>query len=168
PRDPDFRPEDIYPLYWETARYGDRIWSLPFAVSNVVLYYNEDLLTSLGLTQADIPTTWEEMLALADRLPPRGQEFWILDVPTTAQRGVAYYFLITLWQHGGEVFSPGFDRVTFADPAGVATLTLWQQMVERGIIDLRAPDFAFESGRVLFQMSSSARILSSYQQLPFR
>ena len=104
------------------------------------------------------------------RLPqgPGSDGFWVLDVPTTAQTGVVYYFLISLWQHGGDLFSNDYQRVTFHTDRGVKTLSLWQRMTDEGIVDLHRPDFAFESGQALFQFSSSARIPSTYKDLPFR
>jgi len=166
---PGFDVTDVFPVYWETGRYNGRIWSMPFAISNAVMYYNKDLLAAVGLTEEDVPRTWDELLRLAETNADewRRRGIWVLDAPTTAQTGVVYYFLITVWQHGGDMYTPELDRVAFDSEAGRRALALWQRLVETGILDLKRPDRTFESGRALFQLSSSARILSSYAQLPF-
>lgn len=166
---PGFDAGDILPVYWETARYRGRIWSMPFAASTVGLYYNKDLMRSLGLTEKDVPRTWSELVELGSRVlqDHPNERIWILDVPTTAQTGVVYYFLLTLWQRHGDMFADDYRSVVFHSQEGVETLAFWQDMVRKGLIDLHRPDRAWESGRALFHIQSSARILSAYANLPF-
>lgn len=163
----DFHPQDLYPAYWETARYDDILWSMPFAVSNVVLYYNIDLMQKLGLNEDAVPTRWQDFLALKTltegSLP---NKVWVLDMPTTASTGLAYYFLITLWQHGGDLYD-SMGQAAFHSPEAVRTLNLWQELIDSGVLDLRRPNLVWEAGEALFHVASSARIRSNYRDLPF-
>lgn len=169
--DPDFDAADILPVFWETGQYDGKLLAAPFVASNVLLFYNVDLMESLGLSENDVPTRWDDLLALGDRLPLDDPGFqrrtWVLDVPTTMQTGVVYYFLITLWQHGGELFTPDMKAVAFDSDAGRETLELWRRLIDTGLLDLKRPDKAWESGRSLFHIASSARFTSIYKDLPF-
>ena len=157
----------------EIGRFAGRVYAIPFAVSDVLLYVNEDLLAELGLSHADIPVTWEDLLELTTRLdsakvPTQRLPLWLLGMPTTAETGVAYEYLITLWQQGGDLFESGTHRVAFADPPGVRALQLWQRLVDSGALDLQVPDNAWASGHLLFNVASSANLLASYANLPFQ
>ena len=59
--------------YYTTS--GGRLLSLPFNSSTPVLWYNQDLLDMAG---AEVPTTWDEVFALADKLQAKATSAPIL------------------------------------------------------------------------------------------
>jgi len=52
--------DDFFPVFLDNSRYDDKLWSLPFQRSAVVMYYNADLFKENGL---EPPDSWQ---ALAD------------------------------------------------------------------------------------------------------
>jgi len=52
--------DDFFPVFLDNSRYDDKLWSIPFQRSAVVMYYNADLLAENGL---EPPDSWQ---ALAD------------------------------------------------------------------------------------------------------
>jgi multiple sugar transport system substrate-binding protein len=52
-----FDREDVWPLAWETATYDGAIWTMPFALSNIALYYNRALFRAAGLDRSAGLTT---------------------------------------------------------------------------------------------------------------
>lgn len=46
---------------------GNQI-GLPLAVSNMVMYVNMDIFKEAGLTEEDIPTTWEEVMKVCETI----------------------------------------------------------------------------------------------------
>jgi ABC-type glycerol-3-phosphate transport system substrate-binding protein len=168
----DLRLDDVLPQFLETVRFEGRLYAIPFAVSSQVLYFNRNLLSEIGLSEKDIPRSWSELVALAERVPfdmngDGRQDLWILGMPTTAQGGVVYNFIITLWQHGAELFEPNLSSVAFASSEGIEALRMWQELVNSETLDLNIPSQAWESGRLLFQIASSAHLTASYMDLPF-
>lgn len=163
---------DVIPTLLDTGRYEGRLYAMPFAISDVLMYVNLDLLKKLGLSQDTIPSTWDELIALAARVQSmplaKSEKIWTLGIPTTAQTGVVYEYLITLWQEGGAIYVPGTDRVAFADPAGVRALRLWQRLIGAQAIDLNMPNAAWPSGHLLFKVASSANLVGTYGGLPFQ
>lgn len=155
--------EDIWPLVWDTAIYNDRVWSMPFSLSNIALYYNRALFDAAGLDPADPPATWEEWAAAATSLTADtdgdGQiDQWGLSFPVQANQGVVYYWFAFLWQAGGEIFTDDYAASRFHEAPGVAALGFLQEMVEAGSIPLAPPEEGFENGQIVMTLASTARL----------
>lgn len=155
--------QDVWPLAWETATYAGEIWSMPFSMSNIALYYNRDLFAQAGLDPETPPADWETLAAAAAALTADtdgdGQlDRWGLSFPLQANRGVVYYWFAFLWQAGGQVFSQDFEQARFHEAPGVAALSFWQGMVEAGSIPLAPPEEGFENGQIGMTLASTARL----------
>lgn len=50
------------------GRLGGKQYGLPFAVSTPIMYYNADLVRRAGGNPDAMPTTWPELIALANRI----------------------------------------------------------------------------------------------------
>jgi ABC-type glycerol-3-phosphate transport system substrate-binding protein len=158
-----FDRDDVWPLAWDTATYNGEIWSMPFSLSNIVLYYNRALFRDADLDPDDPPATWERLAATAAALTADtdgdGQtDRWGLSFPLRASQGVVYYWFAFLWQAGGEIFSEDFAASRFQEMPGVAALAFWQSMVEAGSIPLAPPEDGFEKGQIGMTLASTARL----------
>jgi ABC-type glycerol-3-phosphate transport system substrate-binding protein len=159
----DFDRQDVWPLAWETAAYEGEMWSMPFSMSNIALYYNRALLRGAGLNPDDPPATWEELAAAAAAMTADtdgdGQvDQWGLSFPLQANQGVVYYWFAFLWQAGGEIFTEDYTAARFQEAPGVAALAFWQGMVEAGSIPLAPPEEGFEKGQSGMTLASTARL----------
>jgi multiple sugar transport system substrate-binding protein len=47
------------------ATYQGDLYAMPFSATTRVLYYNLDMFAEKGLTEADVPTTWDELHTVA-------------------------------------------------------------------------------------------------------
>jgi ABC-type glycerol-3-phosphate transport system substrate-binding protein len=161
--DPAFGQEDIWPLAWKTATYEDVIWSMPFSLSNIALYYNRWLFYKAGLDPDAPPTTWEELEAVATTLTQDTDgdsivDQWGLSIPMRANRGVVYYWFAFLWQAGGEIFSTDYTKPHFHETAGVEALAFLQRLVKAGSLPLEPPEEGFEHGQIAMTLASTARL----------
>lgn len=155
--------EDMWPLAWETSTYNGQIWSMPFSLSNIALYYNRALFDAAGLEAGKPPATWDSLAATAAALTADtdgdGQtDQWGLSFPLQANQGVVYYWFAFLWQAGGEIFTEDFSAARFQEAPGVAALIFWQAMVEAGTIPLAPPEQGFENGQIGMTLASTARL----------
>lgn len=50
------------------ATYDNDLYALPFTATTRVLYYNLDMFSAAGLSEADVPTTWDELATVAKQL----------------------------------------------------------------------------------------------------
>ena len=168
--DPDFDREDIWPMAWKTATYDGTIWTMPFSLSNIALYYNRRLFREAGLDPDRPPTTWEELATMAQALTADrdgdGQpDQWGLSFPVQAKRGVVYYWFAFLWQAGGEIFNDDYSAARFQESPGIEALRFWQTMVEAGSLPLSPPDRGFEEGQIGMLLASTARLNRYIQAL---
>jgi multiple sugar transport system substrate-binding protein len=155
--------EDVWSLAWDTATYNDNVWSMPFSLSNIALYYNRALFKAADLDPADPPATWEELAAAAAALTRDtngdGQvDQWGLSFPVQADQGVVYYWFAFLWQAGGEIFTDDYAASRFHEAPGVAALSFLQEMVAAGSIPLAPPEEGFENGQIGMTLASTARL----------
>ena len=159
----DLERDDLWPLAWETARYNDEIWSMPFSMSNIALYYNRKLFEDAGLDPDDAPSTWEELARAAEALTADtdgdGQiDQWGLSFPLQANQGVVYYWFALLWQAGGEIFTADYAASRFQETPGVEALAFLQEMVEAGSLPLAPPQDGFDKGQIGMIFASTARL----------
>jgi ABC-type glycerol-3-phosphate transport system substrate-binding protein len=159
----EFERDDVWPLAWDTAAYQGEIWSMPFSLSNIVLYYNRARFRDAGLDPDDPPATWERLAATAAALTADidgdGQsDRWGFSFPLQASQGVVYYWFAFLWQAGGEIFTKDFSASRFQEAPGVAALAFWQSMVKAGSIPLAPPEEGFERGQIGMTLASTARL----------
>lgn len=76
----DFTKDGYHEAMLELGTFKDQVHGLPFSVSLPVGYYNMDLMAKAGITsQADLPKTWEEVVAVCGKLRDAGVKnpiFW--------------------------------------------------------------------------------------------
>lgn len=50
------------------ARYNGDLFAMPFTATARLMFYNLDLFEAAGLTEADVPKTWEELKIVSDKI----------------------------------------------------------------------------------------------------
>lgn len=59
---------DYFPGLWSAGVFNGKVYSLPWMGDSRFLYYNQDMFKDAGLTDADAPKTWDDLMKLADKL----------------------------------------------------------------------------------------------------
>jgi len=163
-QDTSLNRSDIWDKAWQTASYQGKLWSMPFALSNIALYYNKALFQQAGLDPNQPPATWEVLAAAARQLTRDADangtpEQWGLTMPLKANEGNVYYWLAFLWQNDGALFSDDFKAVRFNEPAGVEALQFWVDLAKKErALPVTPPDNGFEGGKVGMTIASTARL----------
>lgn len=67
-KDTSFKEEDYNSNYLNAMKYEGKIYGLPFAVDNRIIYYNKDHFIKAGLDPENPPKTWEELKQAAAKL----------------------------------------------------------------------------------------------------
>ncbi|WP_431795365.1 sugar ABC transporter substrate-binding protein [Microbacterium enclense] len=65
--------DDFYPSLVENFTVDDQFFCAPKDFSTLALIINTDLWSAAGLTDADIPTTWDELASVAQKLTVDGR-----------------------------------------------------------------------------------------------
>ncbi|GAA3738722.1 multiple sugar transport system substrate-binding protein [Spinactinospora alkalitolerans] len=128
--------DDFLPGVLDTRSVGGRVYALPFEVEPIAMFYSVPALEAAGLSEGDLPETWEELLDVGDRLRSAGQAGIALESEPGYYQNFVWYPL--LWQTGGDVVTSE-GEVVFDSPAAAKALGLWKEMVESGISPRRNP-----------------------------
>ncbi len=124
--------EDFFKNMWDDGYLPDgKLWMLPFNKSNIVMYYNVDMLKKNGISAP--PKTWDEF----------EKDCKILTKSDGSQWGVSYTPSVDLWyarvyEYGGQVLSKDYrkvvvDQVPSADkPGALIALEKFNDLVKNG------------------------------------
>jgi multiple sugar transport system substrate-binding protein len=123
--------QDFFPNVMETRMVDGKIYGLPMEVEPMAMYYSVKAFEETGLSDTDIPKTWEQFLELAHKLT-KGNRFGCLFETTPG-----YYQTFTwypfMWQGGGEIAMKDGKKSAFDSPATVQTLKFWQDAIKQNV-----------------------------------
>ena len=106
-----------------------KIYGVPMEVEPMAFYYSVKAFEEAGLNENDVPTTWDELLEIGQRLTtPERYGLLFETTPGYYQNFTWYPFM---WQGGGE-FQTADGKSAFDSPAVVAALKLWQDAINSG------------------------------------
>ncbi len=111
-------------------KVNDRIYGIPMEVEPMAMFYSTEAFREAGLTEHDIPKTWDELLAVAKKLT-NGKRFGVVfeTAPGYYQNFTWYPFM---WQGGGEIQTAA-GKSAFNGPGTVQALKFWQDSINMGV-----------------------------------
>ena len=124
---PEYLQEDVLPASWDAVTLDGNIYSIPFEMEPVVLWYNEEMLADAGV---EVPTTWDELSAAAEALTTEDR-YGIL-LPTNPDYYQNFVFYPFLWMAGAEVMNEDFTGAAVNTPEAARALDLWGSLVQNG------------------------------------
>ncbi|MFO7446801.1 MAG: ABC transporter substrate-binding protein [Ignavibacteriaceae bacterium] len=156
---------DIYPSLIQYSKWKGTLYSLPMEATNMALLYNKEMFRKAGLQGP--PKTWDEFFEYSKKLTLDNNNdgkndqtgFFVPIFPAAGPRGgwMVWQWMPFLWQAGGEYINADQSQVTYNSEAGIAALTLWQNIYRE--LDLRTFtsdfDVTFASGRLAMAMDGS-------------
>jgi sn-glycerol 3-phosphate transport system substrate-binding protein len=125
------RKDDFLPVLTNTGCDG-KTYGIPFNRSVPILYWNRDRFTKAGITAA--PKTWTELAAIAPKLVQDGADGKVVGFMPINQW---WFFQSMTWSNGGDILSPDMKKAVFATDAAAAGLTIWANLIERGVSQVR-------------------------------
>lgn len=103
--------EDIPKIFYEDGTFGDKQYTLPFNKSQMVLYYNEDMLKEKNVS---VPKTWDEFKDAAKKLTVDSNNDGNPEVYGVAfENNISTDIGIWVRQCGGEIISEKDDKINF-------------------------------------------------------
>ena len=123
--------KDFFPSVVETRIVDEKIYGVPFEVIPLAMYYSLKAFEEAGLSESDIPQTWDQFLEIAHKLT-KGDRFGCLfeTAPGYYQTFTWYPFM---WQGGGEIATPDGKHSAFASPATVQALKFCQDTIHQNV-----------------------------------
>lgn len=138
--------DDFYPSLRENFTVDGEFYCAPKDFSTLALIINTDAWAAAGLTDADVPTDWESLAAVAKTLTT-GEQVGLSFGPEYQRLGVF------MEQAGGGLVDEDGTTAIVDSPENVEALTFVQQMLKDGVlaypsaIDSGWGGEAFGSGR---------------------
>ena len=116
----------FFPTLREAFTYEDEFWCAPKDFSTLALVINNRLWKQAGLTEDDVPTTWDELRTVAERLT-KGDTVGLVYGAEVQRVGVF------LEQNGGGLTNEEGTEATADSPENVEALTFVQEMMQDGV-----------------------------------
>ena len=122
--------EDFLPQGLSTRVVDDRVYGLPMEIEPLALFYGEQAFEQAHLSEGDLPRTWDDLLALAERLTTPERFGMLFETNPGYYQNYTWYQC--MWMAGGEVFTPDQRRCSLDSPATHRALQWWQDAVRAG------------------------------------
>lgn len=144
---------DFHPAYLETNRFAqfrNQMLSFPFTKSNLMLYYNQDMLTACGLQP---PKTWSEFLAACRAIKA---QFQITPLGTSPDPSTFDGLILSM---GGRLISDDQTDALFDTPEALEAIALMDQLYREGlayqVVDKNGQNADFGAQKCAFFIRSS-------------
>jgi multiple sugar transport system substrate-binding protein len=122
--------DDFLPSVIANRMVDGKIYGLPYEVEPMAMYYSVDAFNEVGLTEKDVPKTWDDLLSVAKKLTNQKRYGVLFETnPGYYQNFTWYPFL---WEAGGD-FQTKDGKSAFNTPATVAALKFWQDAINTGV-----------------------------------
>lgn len=125
---------DFYPNVLEAHQVDGLTYGVPLYASSCVLYYNKDIFEAAGLDPNTPPTTYDEMLEMAEKIDGMttedGNKIYAFGVPTASVAVVGSFLNSVVYNYGGSVladdgtlaiddgFTEAFEMIKLLDDEG--------------------------------------------------
>lgn len=125
---PQYLKEDLLPASLEGVTLNGHIYSIPYEMEPVVLYYDKVLFEEEGL---EPPKDWVELMNTAEQLTTEDRFGILIAInPDVYENFIWYPFL---WMAGGEVLNKDLSAAAIDQTSGGAqALQLWCDLVTKG------------------------------------
>ncbi len=102
-----------------------KVMAVAFMANAQTLAYRKDVLEEIGV---DVPATYEEMIAAAEKIRAAGISENPIGGAYKAGWNLAEEFVNMYYGHGGEFFAPGSAEVAINNEQGVAALNVMKEL----------------------------------------
>ncbi|HLV05838.1 extracellular solute-binding protein [uncultured Georgenia sp.] len=119
--------DDFYPTLRESFTYEDELYCAPKDFSTLALFINNEAWAAAGLTEEDVPATWEELSDVAATLAETNEAG--LTFGPEWQRVGAF-----MAQAGGSLVSEDGTSATVDSPENLEALTYVQELLDSGAV----------------------------------
>ncbi|MCU1534332.1 MAG: sugar transporter substrate-binding protein [Glaciihabitans sp.] len=118
---------DFYPTLVKSFTYNGKFYCAPKDFSTLALEINDDMWKAAGLTDADVPTTWDQLEAVAKKLTT--SKHVGLGIGGEYARVGAF-----MTQAGGNLMNDDSTKATANSAANVTGLTYAQKLAKEGVL----------------------------------
>lgn len=119
--------DDFYPVLKQAFTYDGTFYCAPKDMSTLALFINTDLWAAAGLTDADIPTNWDQLAAVATKL----NTDTVAGISVSPERDRVDSFLV---QNGSYLTAEDGTTITANDPKNAEALGYVKKLITDGVL----------------------------------
>jgi multiple sugar transport system substrate-binding protein len=123
----------------ETGAVDGKYYGLPMEVEPMAMYYSVKAFEDAKLSESDIPKTWEQMLALAQKLTKGSQFGTVFATEPGYYQTFAWYPF--MWQGGGDIVTADGKKSAFNSPGTIQALNFWGDAIKKNVAPRSALGF---------------------------
>ncbi|WP_162551128.1 extracellular solute-binding protein [Paenibacillus tepidiphilus] len=105
-------------------KYGGGDYALPENQNFSMLFYRKDIMEQLGISEDDIPDTWEEVMQLIPVLQQNGMDFYYPHAPNNPSLAINE-FAPFLFQYGGDFYKNNGTQSDLDSPEALTAMKTW-------------------------------------------
>ena len=117
--------DDFLKGFMEDSYVNGKIYSIPFQRSTMVLYYNKDIFKEAGLDPEKAPSTWEEMVEIAQKVTNDKRKGVGIALNSGSAQWAFTGFALQNSSDGKNLMSEDGKQVFFNTPENVEALQFW-------------------------------------------
>lgn len=154
------------------AWHDGKLYAIASMTGVLGLVYNKDVLHKAGLTENDIPKTWDEWLYVSRKITEAGNGEFYGTVVQNNQLGGTFRIIPFIRQLGGDYTTPDWSQVTFNTPEVLKALTFLRELSKTAppgstsLNDEGALYVMVNTGKVCFYVNGPWFIAWSQSQTP--
>jgi multiple sugar transport system substrate-binding protein len=118
---------DFYPTLVKSFTYNGKFYCAPKDFSTLQLVINNSLWKAAGLTNADIPTTWDQLESVAKKLTSGG----VVGLSLNGQYERLVAFMV---EAGGNLMNADSSKATADSTANITALTFAKKLLNEGVM----------------------------------
>lgn len=129
----DIPLDDILADYTTAASHviDGKVYYLDYGMMTGAVYYNKKLWAEAGLTDADIPKTWDELARVAQKLTKRDANGNLTQAGFNFNNNGSFMLLDLYYQRGQNIFDASGKKATLNNEAGRANLQMLKDLYDK-------------------------------------
>lgn len=160
------KASDFYPQTLDGFRWQGQLQGIPRDVSNLVIFYNQDLFRQAGIAPPRPDWTLEEMIALAQRLTRDQNRDGKPEIFGLSFQTHFLFWAPYLWSMGGDFFSADRRQAQLEQPESLAGLQLYADLRHKYHVAPTAAEAGSSTMSQLFTQGQLAMILNGRWAVP--
>lgn len=116
--------DQYYPGLFNQVNVGGKSYQVPWYQAIDIYLVNKDVLTQAGLTMEDMPTNYEELMAVCKTIQEQ------TDIPCGMRMRADNLLMDMAYQGGVQVMNEEGTAFTFDSPEAVEWLNYWAEMIK--------------------------------------
>jgi multiple sugar transport system substrate-binding protein len=152
---PEFKGRFIETFLSPSVMDG-KVYGLPIAASARAMYYNKDIFSKAGVTEA--PKTWDDMKAAAEKIKASGGGVFPFGMQGK-EIETDVYFYYAMWSYGGEIVKDGKSGLD--SQAAMDAAKLYKGFLDAGLTQPGVTSYSREDVQNLFKQGKVATVITA-------